>query len=132
MIDTTKAPEIKQGASYALVGIINTATDFAVFSLLFYYLNLGIIYANTAAFFIAVVQSYILNTKWTFKEKESERRTHKKFILFFTVQLGALTVSNIVIWSFSSFAHPLLCKLAATIASFIWGFFLSKKFVFDN
>ena len=52
--------------SFAFVGVINSAIDFAIFSFCYYYLDLPLIVSNTAAWFVAVSGSYVLNSTITF------------------------------------------------------------------
>src|SRR5579872_7599100 len=52
--------------SFGLVGLVNSAVDFGVFSFAYYYLGLPIVAANTMAWVIAVTVSYVLNSTITF------------------------------------------------------------------
>ena len=52
--------------SFGVVGIINSAIDFSVFSLAYYYFELPIIVANTLAWIVAVSGSYVMNSTITF------------------------------------------------------------------
>src|SRR5579859_4794780 len=52
--------------SFGLVGLVNSAVDFGVFSFSYYYWGLPIIAANTLAWVIAVTGSYVLNSTITF------------------------------------------------------------------
>ncbi|TPN80602.1 GtrA family protein [Mesorhizobium sp. CU2] len=71
---------------FALVGLVNTCIDLAVFFLL---LKLGIwpLAANVAAWFVAVLFSFVANRFWSF-ERDPEIRLHHSFLRF--VSLGAL------------------------------------------
>src|SRR5690349_18258772 len=64
-----------KAVSFAFVGLVNSAVDFAVFSFCYYYLGLEIVVANTAAWLVAVTGSYVLNSTITFA-RESGRRLH--------------------------------------------------------
>src|SRR3569832_1427453 len=53
---------VLKAISFGLVGLVNSAIDFAVFSFAYYYLDLPIIVANAMAWIVAVTASYVMNT----------------------------------------------------------------------
>lgn len=60
-------------AKYALVGVMNTGVDFAVFCVLVYAAGLGSAWAQTISYGTAIANSYLLNRVWTFQVKERQR-----------------------------------------------------------
>ena len=121
-----------QAMKFAAVGVVNTALDLAVFSCLFYIFELGLIFSNSVAFLTAVIQSYLLNKVWTFRSSIENKITMKEFILFSTVQLSALMLSNITIYILSIYLPVLISKLMATVVTFVWGFLVTKRVVFHG
>ncbi len=71
---------------FALVGLVNTCIDLAAFFLL---LKLAVppLAANVAAWFVAVLFSFVANGFWSF-ERDPGIRLHHSFLRF--VSLGAL------------------------------------------
>ena len=114
---------------YSLVGVVNTATDFAVFSLLYCWVGIGPLWANSLAFAVAVSQSYFVNACWTFRQRRSELG-FKAYAYFVAINLGSLAISNATIYLLHGIASPLLAKLYAAGIVLIWGFLLSRKYVF--
>lgn len=119
---------------YSTVGVANTISDFAVFSVLYYLLNVQVLVANTLAFLFAVSQSYLLNKSWTFKEYSDAGNdsaiSGRKYLLFVMINVGGLTISNVTIYLLVNHYPALVAKIAAAVLVLIWGFFLSRKYVF--
>lgn len=122
-------PEYVKMLRYSLVGVVNTATDFAVFSLLYYCVGFGPLWANSLAFAVAVSQSYFVNACWTFRQKRAALST-KAYVYFVAINLGCLVISNTTIYLLHEITSPLLAKLMAAGIVLIWGFLLSRKYVF--
>ena len=116
-----------QISRYALVGIANTITDFGIFALLFYACRMGPLWANAIAFFVAVSQSYLLNSKWTFNVREVEL---VKYLSFVAVSVGGLGISSLSIYVLNGLASPLVAKILAVGFVVLWGYVLSRTFVF--
>jgi putative flippase GtrA len=54
-------------AKFALVGVMNTGVDFAVFVVLVYGLGIGSVVSQAVSYGCGVVNSYALNRLWTFR-----------------------------------------------------------------
>ena len=84
-----------QFLKFAVVGVLNTLVDFAVFQAL--NLLLGWVYAaQVAGFTCGVINSYLWNSNWTFREQRT--RSFREIALFIVVNLASLGVSLGVIW----------------------------------
>ena len=84
-----------QFLKFAVVGVINTLVDFAVFQTL--NLLLGWVYAaQVAGFTCGVVNSYLWNSNWTFRKERT--KSLREMALFLLVNLLSLGVSLGVIW----------------------------------
>ncbi|MCR5809105.1 MAG: GtrA family protein [Clostridiales bacterium] len=154
------APEKKKGKSFiqlikfALVGASNTLVDMLVNTGLSFVLNLffsgnWIVYtAKTVGYGCGILNSYILNSRWTFKE---ERRQDKREILsFIAVNIAVLLISfgliylfknvfrlndfwmglNLPAWLTKVITGDLFCSLLATFICIPVNFILNKLFVF--
>ena len=121
--------EIVNMLRYSLVGVANTATDFAAFSLLYYCVGCGPLWANSLAFAVAVSQSYFVNACWTFRQKRAELN-FRAYAYFVTINLGCLVISSATIYLLQGITPPLLAKVLAAGIVLVWGFLLSRKFVF--
>ena len=149
-----KGKSLLQLIKFALVGASNTIVDMIVQTLVKLFLNLftqasWVVYAAKAVgYCCGIANSYILNSRWTFKE---ERRQDKREILsFIGVNLAVLLISFALIYVFKTQLHlndwwmglglpgwltkvvdgELFCSLAATCICIPVNFVLNKLFVF--
>ncbi len=84
-----------QLVKFAIVGVLNTLVDFAVFQTL--NLLLGWVYvAQIFGYTCGIVNSYLWNSNWTFREQRT--RSLREIVLFLVVNLISLGVSLGVIW----------------------------------
>ena len=80
---------------FAIVGVLNTLVDFAVFQAL--NLLLGWVYvAQVIGYTCGIINSYVWNSNWTFREQRT--RSFREIALFILVNLASLGVSLGVIW----------------------------------
>ena len=54
-------------SKFALVGVVNTVLDFALFMTLVYFAGLGPTSANIISYTCGILNSFVLNKHWTFK-----------------------------------------------------------------
>ena len=86
---------IWQIVKFAIVGVLNTLVDFAVFQAL--NLLLGWVYvAQVIGYTCGIINSYVWNSNWTFREQRT--RSFREIALFILVNLASLGVSLGVIW----------------------------------
>ncbi len=128
-----------QKATFAAVGVINTAIDFGI---LFTLKSLGLptIPSNVISTTAAFCFSFFANRKYTFKTTSGNKK--REFILFVVVTLfGLWVVQNVVIavltYLLSVLALPetlnlLIAKLFAIIASLTWNYILYSRVVFKQ
>lgn len=127
-----------QFTRFLVVGSVNTIVDFALFfvlsSLLGVYFVTAVIISTTAAF----ATSFLLNSRYTFEKLVGV----KGVILFLVVTLaGIWLVQPLVMYCSEPVLRALLvsvdqhiillvCKVAASVVSLVWNFFLYKKVVY--
>ncbi len=84
-----------QIVKFAIVGVLNTLVDFAVFQAL--NLLLGWVYvAQVIGYSCGIINSYLWNSNWTFREQRT--RSFREIVLFVLVNIASLGVSLGVIW----------------------------------
>ena len=84
-----------QMAKFAIVGVLNTLVDFAVFLSL--NLTLGWVYAAQVLGYTAgIINSYLWNSNWTFRKERT--KSFREMSLFLLVNLLSLGVSLGVMW----------------------------------
>lgn len=119
---------------YGAVGVVNTLSDFIIFSLLYYIFDVNVLIANTLAWLFAVSQGFLLNKYWTFHEYRDGSLTSgqagKQYLLFVLINLGCLFISNGTVYLLIEYYPALVAKLVAAVFVLIWGFAFSKKLIF--
>lgn len=136
-----------QFVKFGTVGVLNTLVDFFVFQLL--NLVVGWTYlAQVIGYGCGVVNSYVCNSNWTFRENKTHSR--REMLLFLVVNLMSLGVSLGVLWfcrevlgitdawtstwvpqALSGFVKgDTVCKLIATPCAIVVNFIGNSLFVF--
>ena len=121
---------VLKAMSFALVGVVNSAVDFGVFALAYYYVELPIIAANVLSWCVAVSGSYVMNSLTTFAHesgRELRAKTYASFVLSQTAGLVANTTTVVVA---RHFMPVLVGKVLAISVSFLVNFTLSHFIVF--
>ena len=108
--------------SFGLIGCVNSTVDFVVFSIGHLYFGLPIIPANLISWCVAVTNSYVLNSMFTFATESGRRLSFGRYVAFAATQVGGFVASF--------FMPVLIAKLLAIGASFVVDFTLSHLLVF--
>lgn len=140
---------IKQFSKFIIVGGVNTGIDFAVLNTLIFLTGFTrgwqLFVLNCVSFSVAVVNSYYMNKRWTFKEAAAgiaTKDTSVQFSQFFVVSLIGITINGLILTGITTYiAAPFdlsdqlwanFAKLVATGASLVWNFIGYKLFVFKK
>jgi putative flippase GtrA len=121
---------VLKAMSFALVGVVNFAVDFSLFSLLYFYFGVPIITANILAWCVAVTGSYVMNSLTTFAVESGRQLRLKDYVTFAVSQIGGLIANTTTVFLASYFMPVLLAKLLAIGAAFLVNFSLSHFVVF--
>src|SRR3569623_1145314 len=89
---------VLKAISFGLVGLVNSAIDFAVFSFAYYYLDLPIIVANAMAWIVAVTASYVMTTTITFAAESGRSRGFGSDIGVARTQMAGLQANTAAVW----------------------------------
>ena len=116
--------------SFAVVGLMNSAVDFGVFSFAFYYLGLSIVPANVMAWIVAVTGSYVMNSLTTFARESGRKLRAKAYAGFVLSQTLGLVANTTTVLVASYFMPVLVGKVLAIGVSFLVNFTLSHFVVF--
>lgn len=118
--------------SFGLVGLVNSAVDFAVFSFAYYYLALPILVANTLAWVVAVTGSYVMNSTITFAAESGRKLALDRYLGFALSQVAGFLANTLTVWCLVELAHvpAWAAKVAAIAVSFAVNFSLSHFLVF--
>ena len=118
--------------SFGLIGCVNTAIDFGVFSFGYYVLGLPIVMANLLSWIFAVSASYIMNSMITFSIESGRELTVRTYATFILAQLAGFAANTTTILVASHFMPVLFGKVLATGVSFLVNFSLSHFVVFRS
>ena len=133
-----------QFAKFGLIGVSNTALNFGVFNFFIYLTGITKGFAlstfSAMAFLVALVNSYIWNSHWSFKN--DRERTPKEFFQFFAVTFCGLLINSVVVYSITQYMAPLagvnpkvwanVANLVATLIVMFWNFTGFKFLVFKK
>lgn len=132
---------------FSIIGIFNTFFDIALYFVI-YNASKSIIIANLLATSAALVGSYLLNSKLTFKTKQWTAKSFIGFVVVTVFGLWVLQTAAIYglthllksvpenLWqhlgSFETSAKTLIPKLLATVITFVWNYLWYNKVIFKN
>ena len=140
-------PFFSQFGRYAAAGFLSTAIDFSVLNFTSYLsgITAGVIvgWVNAPGFLFAVVNGYLWNKLWVFKDYDKEGLFHD-FPKFFVVGIGGLIINSVLIIALTTYAPVSIiaavgpskwlnvAKFIANIAVLIWNFLGFKFIVFKK
>jgi len=87
----------RKGAAirFIMVGFLNTAVDFAVFSVLLNWLGLNYLLCQVAGYSMGILNSFIFNKIWTFENQSERSHIQLQLTKFIIVNVGTLIASLI-------------------------------------
>ena len=125
-------PIVIKALSFGLIGVVNSAVDFGVFSLGYYYFGLSILTAQLIAWAVAVTGSYVMNSTITFAAESGRRLAFKAYATFVLAQVAGFLANTATVLVASLFMPVWAGKLLAIGASFAVNFSLSHFVVFKR
>ena len=119
-----------KATSFALVGVVNTLIDLAIFVLGYNFLHLSLVPANLLAWFVAVSCSYVMNSTFTFAAESGRKLRWRDYAAF--VASGVVgAVANTATLVLASYVVPVwVAKALAIGVSFLVNFSMSHFVVF--
>lgn len=124
---------------FAIVGISNTVLDFTLMNLLSL-AGLNLIIANTISTGIAMIYSFLMNKKWTFRNAGQDY-LHQVILFFIFTAIGIWVIQNGLIilaqhclprFGLSDQVFNNLAKLGASVFSLTWNYLTYNHFVFTD
>jgi putative flippase GtrA len=119
-----------KAASFALVGVINTAVDFSVFWSTVTYLHWPLVPANMLAWLVAVTFSYVMNSFITFGPESGRTLRWRDYATFAASGVAGMVASTATLFALSYIFPLLAAKLVSILVSFAVNFSLSHFVVF--
>lgn len=124
--------DLIKAIKFALVGVMNTLVDMAVFFVLTYFFKISPYTAQLFSYSAGTLNSYVVNRKFTFKT--TQKFFSKQMTLFVMVNLIVLALTTSVIW----FVCEILLlpiffgKIFSVFAGLAVNFLLNRLLVFKN
>ncbi|MBP9718584.1 glycosyltransferase [Candidatus Gracilibacteria bacterium] len=115
---------------YALVGVLGTAIDLGSLYFFVEFAHLPVLVGSVLSFLLAVVNNFILNKTWTFKDRSKNYR--KLFIKFLMVSLVGLALTVGFMYVFVNLAGIwyIAAKVLTSGIVLTWNFFANKLWTF--
>ena len=115
--------------AYGIVGCINTAVDFVVFTMMFSAVGLDLKLSQGIGYISGVLTSFILNRSLAFKD--GSNRAGVQFVRFIVVNAVSFLVStNLIAWLAAQGINEYVAKVLVTAVVMIINYFGYKILVF--
>jgi putative flippase GtrA len=119
-----------KAASFAMVGVVNTAIDFSVFWTAINFLGWPLVPANVLAWLVAVSFSYAMNSFITFGPESGRVLRWRDYATFLASGVAGMVASTATLFALSYVMPVLVAKLISIAVSFVVNFSLSHFVVF--
>ena len=119
-----------KAASFAMVGVVNTAIDFSVFWTTVHFLGWPLVPANVLAWLVAVSFSYAMNSFITFGPESGRVLRWRDYATFLASGVAGMVASTSTLFALSFVLPVLAAKLLSIAVSFVVNFSLSHFVVF--
>ena len=116
---------------FLIVGVANTLVGIGTIYAAMYFLGFDIVYANILGYTIGVIQSFILNKRWTFDSSDRALSSFIRFLLVLAVAYGANLVT-VVVANTAFEVNPYIAQALGIIPYTSTGYLGSRYFVFRN
>lgn len=124
--------KLKHLSRFSAVGILNTLVDFITFTIFNELIGVGYIISQVLGYSFGVMNSFIFNRRWTFKDRDSDKKTFHELIEFIAVNLISLTITLIAMkFLVKGFILNIyISKIIVTIIAQVTNFLCYKLWVF--
>lgn len=124
---------IFQFIKFSIIGAINTLLHILILYILVEFFSVYYLIASLFGFLVAVVNSFILNSKFTFKS-DLKKRTYIKFFKFFALSTLALLVNIFVLYISTEYFEIwyIYSQIIATLFSLSLNFVGNKYWTFAD
>ncbi|HEY9062921.1 MAG TPA: GtrA family protein [Pseudobacteroides sp.] len=128
--------EFRRLVSFSIIGVINTLITMGVDNGLFYFLKVDQNISLTLGYFVGMINSYILNSIFTFKSKSDYKKSKDKMLKFLVINiisyLAALAAKDFGAILFSTQSKNYINSAFGVIAAQIVNYLGYKVWVFRD
>ena len=116
---------------YGIIGCLSSGLDFLIYSTLVEWGRLDYLLANCISVLAGIATSFILNRQYNFKVED---KTARRFVIFLSVGLGGLCLSNLILWLCIQQLqiNELLSKLLSIVLVVVLQFIFNKYITFKT
>lgn len=148
MIKSNKSESLFQFIKFGIVGVANTGVDWVIFFILVNtFLGEQRTIAKAIAFIVAVLNSYIFNTIWTFKKEYASAAGKSGDSSAKSAIFGKFVIVSLIGWAINVFVFSqasnridlvfldkpdLLPLVLASGAAILWNFFANKLWTYKK
>ena len=121
----------RQFLKFCLVGLVNTAIDYAVYLFFSRLIGLYFLLANIIAILVAMTFSFFVNKSWTFQNKD--KRFKSQYLKFAAVNGVYFLLNNSIVFALVHYlaVYDLLAKIIAIIIGLFWNFLANRFWTFQ-
>ena len=80
-----------------MIGVVNTLIDFAVFTIFHSLFGVNYTASQALGYSFGVANSFMFNRKWTFEDRNANKKTFHEFLQFIVVNLISLIITMVAI-----------------------------------
>lgn len=124
-----RTQNIRQIASYLLVGASTALVELALFQILYLFTPMGVVESNLIAVFVSTACNFALNGTVTFKTSSNMLRSVVLYValFLFNTAFSTFTIAALV----GLGVHSFIAKVCTMACIVLWNFVLYKKVVFS-
>jgi len=127
--DDPRVAELYKFVKFGLTGVMNTAVDFFVFTVLSWF-GVNLYWSQVLSYAAGMLNSYTVNRSWTFRAGGRFFGPQMRRFLIVNLSLLALSLGILRLTS-GTFGLPrLAAKLCTTAVTVVLGFLLNRLWVF--
>jgi len=123
-----KNQEFQRFLRFSLVGLVGMGVNY--FFLFIFYEKFNLYYLLSAAFAveISVISNFILNNKWTFKDRRRPENIFLRFLKFNLVSMGGIGINLLTLFILKeNFGFGLyFANFFAILGAWLWNFFVNN------
>ena len=127
-----KKIDLKKFFKFGITGVLNTAVDWLISSLLYYCFAVSSPVSKVAGQITAIINSYFVNKYWTFKNNNKHKKS--EILKFLVVQGISLGIGYAGMRYFNQYLgfNFFLCQILIAGITIIMNYFGNKLFVFND
>lgn len=123
----------KHLSRFSMVGVANTLIDFLVFTAFHSLIGVNYVVSQALGYSFGVTNSFIFNKKWTFQDKNANKKTFYELLQFIVVNVTSLAFTlvfmGLLVKNFGMNVY--ISKIIVTIIAQIINFLAYKLWVFN-